>query len=187
MSGRVRVLPTFATELLARDKVDSRDVREQQAKASTGLPFADQPGSITTAGPRLSRGAIIWLVIVMIVVLSVLGVVSWLLCSCKYRRFRHVRRHSNGERYHPSLEITDGRNEFSAWNRNQTQHHHSIKQSTEVGSDRRISWMSFLSDNASKNAHCSEQGNASIMIDVAAPGPSEIPGRHSGYFTGCHY
>ena len=70
-----------------------------------------------THGSMLNKQTIIWLVVISIIVIATLIIVTCLLCRCKCRK-RKLKRHSNGHRYHPSLEVTDGRNEFNAWNRN---------------------------------------------------------------------
>ena len=65
----------------------------------------------------VSEASIIWLTVIGVVVLASFILVCWLLCRCTCRK-KKMRRHSNGHRHHPSLEITDGRNEFHPWNSN---------------------------------------------------------------------
>jgi len=68
-------------------------------------------------GITLNKPTIIWLVVVSVIVAASILTVCILLCKCK-RRNKNVKRHSNGHRWHPSMEVTDGRNDFALWNRN---------------------------------------------------------------------
>ena len=83
----------------------------------TGTDF-DLHSSLGHGEPILSKQAIAWIVIVTVIVITAFIIISWLLCRCKRRKKSKVKRHSNGHRHHPSLEVTDGRNEHLAWNKN---------------------------------------------------------------------
>ena len=72
------------------------------------------------AAPRLDKKSLIWLTILSVIVVTTILLVAWLLFRCTCRRKKVIRRHSNGHRHHPSLEVTDGRNQFQAWNKNVT-------------------------------------------------------------------
>lgn len=96
---------------------------------ATALPNQDNPsggGSLfennapDTKGFVLNKQTIIWLVVISTIVLATLITVTCLLCKCKRRRKGKdgVKRHPDGRRWHPSLEVKDGRNDFPAWNRN---------------------------------------------------------------------
>ena len=93
----------------------------QDDPAAAGTLFENQAPD--AKGFVLNKQTIIWLVVISVIVLATLITVTCLLCKCKRRRKgKHgghddVQRHANGHRWHPSLEVKDGRNDFPTWNR----------------------------------------------------------------------
>ncbi|KAK3059113.1 hypothetical protein LTR09_000679 [Extremus antarcticus] len=87
---------------------------------------ADTLLSTNTADPKsqlLNKSTLTWLTILILLVLGTLILISCLLCRCKRRRKnakgeRKRGVNATGHSHHPSLEVTDGRNGFGAWNRN---------------------------------------------------------------------
>ncbi|KAK5174327.1 uncharacterized protein LTR77_001407 [Saxophila tyrrhenica] len=75
--------------------------------------------SANTADPKseiLNKHTIAWLVVIVVIVLASLVIISCLLCRCKRRRKKRM--NAAGHSHHASLEVTDGRNIHSAWNKN---------------------------------------------------------------------
>ena len=113
MPGRVKHRPsTKSTISFSQRRVHARMVDPAQTSSAFHLDTAGTKGLV------LNKQTIAWMVVVAVMVLITLIVVSILLCRCTCRKRRKRRRHSNGELHRLSYEVTDGRNEFTAWNRN---------------------------------------------------------------------
>lgn len=165
-------------------------------------PNQDNPGSLfenQNKGFVLNRQTIIWLAVISVIVLVTLVVVSCLLCKCNRRRWKSdkngegdgngegLKRHPDGSRWHPSLEIKDGRNEFHAWNR----HAPPRASLAEQGGQgiRMDTWESGdsiapLRPTASARSRGQTNNGSAVMepvvVDYAAPAP---PKKNSRYYS----
>ena len=101
-------------------KVISHLTCRSMADSNTGVDASSIFSSNTGSnGFHLNKSTIVWLTIICVIVLAMLVIISCLLCRCK-RRSKRAKRQSEGgtwHTHHPSLEVTDGRNEHYAWNR----------------------------------------------------------------------
>ena len=112
MPGRVK----HHTPTTAHAEGSSRKhfARMASAQTSSFPSFSNQGGP-----PGLSKEAIIWITVLSVVVVATAIIVGILLCRCTCSRKKRAarQRHANGHSHHPSLEVTDGRNDHIAWNR----------------------------------------------------------------------
>ncbi len=100
-----------------------KPMRRQAPAPSQPQPTSSElfPGSseVDLKSQVINHDTLPWLIVVVTLVAATLVLISFLLCRCKRRRNRKKRISKGGtqHRHYPSLEVSDGRNEFGAWNK----------------------------------------------------------------------
>lgn len=79
--------------------------------ATPADPFSGATQSQQSSPASLSHQAVIWLVVLGCIVIASFIIIVFLLCRCRGRK-------RNGQRRIRGYSVTDGRNNFQAWNRN---------------------------------------------------------------------
>ena len=128
MPGRVKYHHGHKHPTILASQRKTRLLFSRMAAAASPEQAVDSSLFANTAdikGSALNKETITWLVVVCVIVITSIIIVSCLLCRCRIRRRKAAR--AQGKKYsifegkrhshHPSLEVTDGRNEHWAWNR----------------------------------------------------------------------
>lgn len=144
-------------------------------------PFENQASDANSF--MLSKQTIIWLVVISVIVLAALIIVTCLLCKCKRRRKNNVRRHPDGQRWHPSLEIKDGRNDFQAWNRHAPPRPSLAEQGRIVPDAVRLDTWESGDSVAPLRANVKEQNRSAVVEPVVVDYATEGKKKNSRYYS----
>lgn len=114
MGGRVKYKASARPgNIVPAGKLRTRQMQAREAPPTNSV-FQIAPSN----HPALNKASIAWLSVLSVIAIASAVLILWLLFRGKFRRHKATKRNASGHRYHPSLEIKDGRNEFDAWNRN---------------------------------------------------------------------
>ena len=164
--------PTIATA--------QRTLYARMAEPDGGSSVFQLTNTADPKGSILNKQTIIWLVVVAIIVVATLVIVTCLLCRCNCKRRRAARkRHSNGHSHHPSLEVTDGRNEHIAWSRNAP-----IRKESDNGGDFSLTPLSKATLRPAGATHPAEP----VIVEEEVPStPVYARNKGSRYYSGLRY
>jgi hypothetical protein len=82
------------------------------AQGNTASPFETFAQNSQSKPASLSQQPIIWIVVLSCIVVAAFIIATFLLCKCRRRR-----RNKSSGRVERGYSVSDGRNEFKAWNR----------------------------------------------------------------------
>lgn len=115
MGGRVKYKTASNLSKVIRPKKLGAREAPPAPKTSAGSVFQFTNDN----GPMLDKSSIVWISILSVLAAACFIFAIWLLFRCKCGRGRKSKRQANRHRYHPSLDMKDGRNEFEAWNKSE--------------------------------------------------------------------